>query len=130
VKTATFNVDGINARLSVFLPWLEEARPDVVCLQELKAPDVRFPIREIERAGYRATWHGQKSWNGVAIISRGREPIETRGGLPGDSDDSQSRYIEAAIDGMVITCLYLPNGNPAPGPKVDSKLRWFQRLSK
>ncbi len=129
MKIATFNVNGINGRLSVLLRWLEEARPDVVCLQELKAPDERFPIGEIEKAGYGAIWHGQKSWNGVAIISRGRDPIETRRDLPGDSDDGQSRYIEAAIDGILIACLYLPNGNPAPGSKFDYKLRWFQRLT-
>jgi exodeoxyribonuclease-3 len=129
MKIATFNVNGINGRLSVLLRWLEEARPDVVCLQELKAPAGRFPIREIEKVGYGAIWHGQKSWNGVAILARGAEPIETRRGLPGDLEDSQSRYIEAVIDGMVIACLYLPNGNPAPGSKFDYKLRWFQRLT-
>jgi exodeoxyribonuclease-3 len=129
MKIATFNVNGINGRLSVLLRWLEEARPDVVCLQELKAPAGRFPIREIEKAGYGAIWHGQKSWNGVAILARGTEPIETRRGLPGDPEDSQSRYIEAVIDGMVIACLYLPNGNPAPGSKFDYKLRRFQRLT-
>lgn len=124
MKISTFNVNGINGRLSVLLRWLEEARTDVVCLQELKAPDIRFPVGEIEKAGYGAIWHGQKSRNGVAIISRGGEPIETRRGLPDDPDDSESRYIEAAIDEMVIACLYLPNGNPAPGPKFDYKLRW------
>lgn len=129
MKIATFNVNGINGRLPVLLRWLEEARPDVACLQELKAPDGRFPIHEIETAGYGAIWRGQKSWNGVAIIARGRQPIETRRGLPGDADDSQSRYIEAAIEGMVIACLYVPNGNPAPGPKFDYKLRWFQQLT-
>jgi exodeoxyribonuclease-3 len=129
MKIATFNVNGVNGRLPVLLRWLEEARPDVVCLQELKAPDERFPIREIEKAGYGAIWHGQKSWNGVAILSRGRAPVETRRGLPGDPDDSQSRYIEAAVDGVIIACLYLPNGNPAPGPKFDFKLRWFKRLT-
>jgi exodeoxyribonuclease III len=116
IKIATFNVNGINGRLAVLLSWLEEARPDVVCLQELKAPDERFPIQAIEKAGYHAIWHGQKSWNGVAILSRGGLPIETRRGLPGDADDLQSRYIEAAVDGMIVACLYLPNGNPAPGP--------------
>lgn len=129
MKIATFNVNGINGRLSVLLRWLEQARPDVVCLQELKAPDIRFPIGEIEKAGYGAIWHGQKSWNGVAILAQGREPIETRRGLPGDPDDTHSRYIGAAIDGIVIACLYLPNGNPAPGPKFEYKLRWFQRLT-
>ncbi|SCW93705.1 exodeoxyribonuclease III [Ancylobacter rudongensis] len=129
MKIATFNVNGINGRLAVLLRWLEEARPDVVCLQELKAPDARFPIRAIEQAGYGAVWHGQKSWNGVAILARGREPIETRRGLPGDPEDEQARYIEAAVEGLLIGCLYLPNGNPAPGAKFDAKLRWFTRLT-
>lgn len=128
VKLATYNVNGINGRLDVLLQWLTEAQPDVVCLQELKAPEDKFPRREIERAGYGAIWHGQKSWNGVAILARDQEPRETRRGLPGDPDDSHSRYIEAAIDGIVVGCLYLPNGNPAPGPKFDYKLRWFERL--
>jgi exodeoxyribonuclease-3 len=129
VKVATFNINGINGRLPVLLHWLDKAQPDIVCLQELKAPDQRFPDRAIEKAGYGAIWHGQKSWNGVAILSRGREVIETRRGLPGGMEDSQSRYIEAAVDGMLIGCLYLPNGNPVPGPKFDYKLRWFQRLT-
>jgi len=129
MKVATFNVNGVNGRLSVLLRWLGEAKPDVVCLQELKAPSERFPYREIEQAGYGAVWHGQKSWNGVAILARGIEPIETRRGLPGDEDDSHSRYIEAAVGGMLVGCLYLPNGNPAPGPKFDYKLRWFDRLT-
>jgi exodeoxyribonuclease-3 len=130
MKVATFNVNGINGRLMLLLSWLEEARPDVVCVQELKAPGERFPIAEIEKAGYGAIWQGQKSWNGVAIIARGRKPVETRRGLSGDPDDEQSRYIEAAIDGIIIGCLYLPNGNPAPGPKFNYKLRWFQRLAR
>jgi exodeoxyribonuclease-3 len=129
MKVATFNINGINGRLSVLLRWLEEAQPDVVCLQELKAPDGRFPIAAMEKAGYGAIWLGQKSWNGVAILARGAEPIATRRGLPGDIEDSQSRYIEAAVEGMIIACLYLPNGNPAPGPKFDYKLRWLQRLT-
>ena len=129
MKIATFNVNGVNGRLPVLLRWLEEARPDVVCLQELKAADIRFPVRAIEQAGYGAIWHGQKSWNGVAILARGREPIETRRGLPGEAEDTQARYIEAAVEGMVIACLYMPNGNPAPGPKFDYKLRWFARLA-
>ena len=107
---------------------MRDASPDIVCLQELKAPDARFPVKEIESAGYGAIWHGQKSWNGVAILARGREPILTRKGLPGDSD-IHSRYIEAAVEGMVIGCLYLPNGNPSPGPKYDYKLEWFKRLT-
>lgn len=130
MKVATFNVNGINGRLMLLLRWLDEARPDIVCVQELKAPSERFPITEIEKAGYGAVWQGQKSWNGVAIIARGRKPVETRRGLSGDPDDEQSRYIEAAIDGIIIGCLYLPNGNPAPGPKFNYKLRWFQRLTR
>jgi exodeoxyribonuclease-3 len=128
VKIATFNVNGINGRLEILLRWLDERQPDVVCLQELKAPDAKFPHRELERAGYGAVWQGQKSWNGVAILARDADPILTRRGLPGDPDDQQSRYIEAVVDGIVIGCLYLPNGNPTPGPKFDYKLRWFERL--
>lgn len=128
MKIATFNINGINGRLPVLLRWLEEAEPDVVCLQELKAPDDRFPVRAVDKAGYGAVWHGQKSWNGVAILARGTDPIETRRGLPGDPDDSHSRYIEAAARGVLIGCLYMPNGNPAPGPKFEYKLRWFERL--
>jgi exodeoxyribonuclease-3 len=129
VKIATFNVNGANGRLPVLLRWLAEAEPDVVCLQELKAPPEKFPHAAIQAAGYGAIWHGQKSWNGVAILARGAEPIETRRGLPSDSDDAQSRYIEAAVNGVLIGCIYLPNGNPAPGPKFDYKLRWFERLT-
>ncbi|EHK78012.1 exodeoxyribonuclease III Xth [Sinorhizobium meliloti CCNWSX0020] len=129
MKIATYNVNGVNGRLDVLLRWLEEASPDVVCLQELKAPDPKFPVKAIEAAGYGAIWHGQKSWNGVAILARDREPTLTRKGLPGDPDDTHSRYIEAAIDGMVIGCLYLPNGNPYPGPKFEYKLAWFDRLT-
>ncbi|MER2537471.1 MAG: exodeoxyribonuclease III [Rhizobiaceae bacterium] len=129
MKLATFNINGINGRLPVLLRWLEEAAPDAVCLQELKAPDGRFPLTSIEKAGYGAIWHGQKSWNGVAILARGAEPVETRRGLAGDPEDAHSRYIEAAVRGILIGCLYLPNGNPAPGPKFDYKLRWFERLA-
>jgi exodeoxyribonuclease III len=129
MKIATFNVNGVNGRLPVLLAWLKGAAPDVVCLQELKAPDEKFPADAIRAAGYGAIWNGQKSWNGVAILARGVEPVETRRGLPGDPDDAQSRYIEAAIGGMIIGCLYLPNGNPAPGPKFEYKLRWFERLA-
>jgi exodeoxyribonuclease III len=129
VKVATFNINGIIRRLPVLLRWLTEARPDVVCLQELKAPNEKFPRDALEDAGYGALWHGQKSWNGVAILARDAQPIETRRGLPGDPDDRQSRYIEAAVKGVLIGCLYLPNGNPAPGPKFDYKLRWFDRLA-
>ncbi len=129
MRIATYNVNGINGRLGNLLGWLEEAAPDIVCLQELKAPDEKFPIPALYAAGYGAVWHGQKSWNGVAILARGAEPVETRRGLPGDPDDTHSRYIEAAIGGLVVGCLYLPNGNPAPGPKFDYKLRWFERLT-
>lgn len=128
MKIATYNVNGINGRLPVLLRWLDESRPDVACLQELKAPEERFPRAALEAAGYGAIWSGQKSWNGVAILRRGGEPVETRRGLPGDPDDQQSRYIEAAIEGVVVGCLYLPNGNPAPGPKFDYKLGWLERL--
>lgn len=128
LKIATYNVNGINGRLEILLRWLEEDTPDIVCLQELKTPDERFPGRELDRLGYGAVWHGQKSWNGVAILARGTMPILTRRGLPGDPDDTHSRYIEAAINGLLIGCLYLPNGNPAPGPKFDYKLAWFRRL--
>lgn len=130
MKFATYNVNGINGRLPVLLRWLEQAAPDVVCLQELKAPDEKFPAAAIDKAGYRAIWHGQKSWNGVAILARAREIEESRRGLPGDPDDLHSRYLEATIDGFRIGCLYLPNGNPAPGPKFDYKLQWFARLAR
>lgn len=126
MKIATYNVNGINGRLPVLLRWLEQARPDIVCLQELKAPDDRFPIEPIKELGYEAVWHGQKSWNGVAILSRVGDIHETRHGLPDDPDPSQSRYLEAAVAGMIIGCLYLPNGNPRPGPKFDYKLQWLQ----
>jgi exodeoxyribonuclease-3 len=129
MKIATFNVNGVNGRLSVLLRWLAEAEPDVVCLQELKAPQEKFPEAAIRNAGYGAIWHGQKSWNGVAILARGAEPAEIRRGLPDDPDDTHSRYIEAAVHGLVVGCLYLPNGNPAPGPRFDYKLRWFERLN-
>ena len=128
MKIATYNVNGVNGRLPVLLRWLDESRPDVVCLQELKAPDEKFPAAAIEDAGYHAIWHGQKSWNGVAILSRVGPPVETRRGLPGDPDDLHSRYIEAAVNGVLIAGLYLPNGNPRPGPKFDYKLLWFDRL--
>lgn len=128
MKIATFNVNGINARLNVLLRWLDETKPDVACLQELKAPDEKFPETAIRKGGYGAIWHGQKSWNGVAILTRGRNPVERRRSLPADDDDTHSRYIEATVDGIVVGCLYLPNGNPAPGPKFEYKLRWFERL--
>ena len=128
MRIATFNVNGVNGRLPVLLRWLGAARPDVVCLQELKSQHDNFPLAAIEAAGYGAVWQGQKSWNGVAILARGGTPHETRRGLPGDPDDAQSRYIEAAVRGVLVGCLYLPNGNPAPGPKFAYKLAWFQRL--
>lgn len=121
-------MNGINGRLPALLAWLERVRPDIVCLQELKAPDDRFPEGAIAQAGYGAIWHGQPRWNGVAILARGAVPVETRRGLPGDPDDSHSRYIEAAVNGLLIGCLYLPNGNPRPGPKFDYKLAWLDRL--
>ena len=129
MKIATYNVNGVNGRLPVLLRWLEESKPDVVCLQELKAPQEKFPEAAINDAGYHAIWHGQKSWNGVAILSRNEQPKEIRRALPGDPEDSHSRYIEANVKGLVIGCLYLPNGNPAPGPKFDYKLQWFKRLT-
>lgn len=129
MKIATYNVNGVNGRLPVLLRWLSESSPDVVCLQELKAPQEKFPLDAIREAGYHAIWHGQKSWNGVAVLSRGQEPAEVRRVLPGDPDDVNSRYLEATVNGILICCLYLPNGNPAPGPKFEYKLRWFQRLA-
>ena len=128
MKIATYNVNGINGRLPVLLRWLHEAEPDIVCLQELKAPDEKFPQAALKKLGYHAIWHGQKAWNGVGILAKAAKPIETRRGLPGDPSDVHSRYIEAAIGGIVIGCLYLPNGNPAPGPKFSYKLGWFERL--
>jgi exodeoxyribonuclease-3 len=128
MKIATFNVNGINARLPRLIEWLDEAKPDIVCLQELKADDAKFPEGAIRDAGYGVVWHGQKGFNGVAILARGRDPVETRRGLPDDPDPSHSRYIEAAIDGVIVGSIYLPNGNPMPGPKFDYKLAWFDRL--
>lgn len=128
MKVATYNVNGVNGRLPVLLRWLAETQPDIACLQELKAPDERFPAQAIRDLGYDAIWHGQKSWNGVAILSRIGAIHETRRGLPGEPDDLHSRYIEAAVGGIIIAGLYLPNGNPRPGPKFDYKLRWFDRL--
>ena len=128
MKIATFNINGMTARGPALLRWLEESRPDVACLQELKTPHEKFPEQAIREAGYGVIWHGQKSWNGVAILARGTEPIERRRALPGDPEDLHSRYIEATVNGIVVGCLYLPNGNPAPGPKFDYKLRWLDRL--
>lgn len=129
MRIATYNVNGVNGRLPVLLRWLEETAPDVVCLQELKAPEEKFPEAAIRDAGYSAIWLGQKSWNGVAILAREHEIHETRRGLPGDPDPLQSRYIEAAVNGVLVGGLYLPNGNPAPGPKFDYKLRWFEAMT-
>ena len=129
MKIATYNINGIGARLPVLVRWLEQTTPDVVCLQELKAPQERFPHAALHDAGYEAIWHGQKSWNGVAILSRIGLPEERRRALPGDPEDLHSRYIEAEVGGIVVGCLYLPNGNPAPGPKFDYKLKWFERLT-
>lgn len=128
MKIATYNVNGVNGHLPVLLRWLKETEPDIACLQELKAPQEKFPEAAILEAGYKAVWHGQKSWNGVAILSRIGEIEELSRGLPGDPEDIQSRYIQAKINGVVVGCLYLPNGNPAPGPKFDYKLEWFKRF--
>ncbi len=128
MKIATYNVNGIKSRLPRLLEWLEREQPDVACLQELKALDASFPHAELRQAGYHALWKGQRSWNGVAILARGREPVEIRRELPGDPADDHSRYLEAAVDGIVVACLYLPNGNPQPGPKFDYKLAWFDRF--
>jgi exodeoxyribonuclease-3 len=128
MRIATFNVNGVNGRLAGLLQWLKETAPDVACLQELKAPDERFPAAAIEQAGYGALWHGQKSWNGVAILAKGCQPVETQRGLPGDPNDSQSRYVEAAVDGVLIGCLYLPNGNPVGTAKFAYKLAWMERF--
>jgi exodeoxyribonuclease-3 len=129
MKIATYNVNGVNGRLPVLLRWLAESQPDVVCLQELKAPQEKFPEQAILDAGYNAIWHGQKSWNGVAILARNAELQEVRRALPGDEEDLHSRYIEAIVNGMLVACLYLPNGNPAPGPKLEYKMKWFERLT-
>jgi exodeoxyribonuclease-3 len=130
MKIATFNINNINRRLPNLLRWLRAAKPDVVCLQELKAADNELPRVAIEKAGYHAVWRGQKTWNGVAILSRKAEPVLIRDALPGDRSDHEARYIEAAISGIIIACLYLPNGNPQPGPKFDTKLDWFARLKR
>jgi exodeoxyribonuclease-3 len=128
VRIATFNVNGIKSRLPNLLEWLGREQPEVACLQELKALDGAFPVAELRDAGYQCLWKGQRSWNGVAILSRDAEPVEIRRELPGDPADEQSRYLEAAVQGVVVACLYLPNGNPQPGPKFDYKLAWFERL--
>lgn len=128
LKIATFNVNGIGARLPNLLQWLDREQPDIVCLQELKAPDKAFPASDLEAAGYGAVHLGQTSWNGVAILARDSEPLLIQKGLPGEEADTQARYIEAAAHGVIVACLYLPNGNPQPGPKFDYKLRWFEHL--
>ncbi len=128
MRIATYNVNGIKSRLPVLLRWLEETKPDIVCLQELKAPQDNFPLFDIQAAGYNAVWHGQKSWNGVAIITRNTEPKEIRHILPGDPEDVHSRYIEAITGDIIVGCLYLPNGNPVDTPKFEYKLKWFERL--
>jgi exodeoxyribonuclease-3 len=129
MKIATYNVNGINGRLPRLLEWLEEAQPDVACLQELKTSNETFPVAAIREAGYGAIWTGQKSFNGVAILARGATPVERCRDLPGNVDDTHSRYLEAEVDGLVIASLYLPNGNPQPGPKFDYKLAWFERFN-
>jgi len=128
MRIATYNVNSINARLPILLRWLGETSPDIVCLQELKAPQEKFPESAIRELGYGVIWHGQKSWNGVAILAKGTDPVEVTRALPGDPDDLHSRYLEATAHGLTVGCLYLPNGNPAPGPKFDYKLRWLERL--
>src|SRR5262245_60641047 len=130
MKIATYNINNINRRLQNLLDWLRAAKPDVVSLQELKASDREFPRTAIEKAGYGAVWHGERTWNGVAILARGTEPLVTRSELPGDPSDKQARYIEAAVNGVLVTSLYAPNGNPQPGPKFTYKLKWMERLAK
>jgi exodeoxyribonuclease III len=128
MKIATFNINNINRRLPNLLRWLRAAKPDIVCLQELKSTDAEFPLSAIDKAGYGAVWRGQKTWNGVAILARDAEPVLIRSELPGDRSDAEARYIEAAVRGIIVTSIYLPNGNPQPGPKFDTKLEWFARL--
>ncbi len=130
MKIATFNINNVNKHLPNLLQWLKQSKPDIVCLQELKCEARDFPEAALLKVGYFAVWEGQKSWNGVAILSRRSQPIVTRRRLPGDSADRESRYIEAAVDGLLIGCLYLPNGNPQPGPKFDYKMKWFSRLAR
>ncbi|CZT33865.1 exodeoxyribonuclease III [Rhizobium sp. 9140] len=129
MRVATYNVNGINGRLDILLRWLKESRPDIVCLQELKAPQARFPKKALEKAGYGAVWHGQKAWNGVAILARDAVPVLTRRGIPDRTDEDESRYIEAIAGGVIVGCLYAPNGNPYPGPKFTRKLDWFKSLT-
>jgi exodeoxyribonuclease-3 len=128
LRIATYNVNGVNGRLPRLLEWLDETRPDIVCLQEIKTSDPKFPVKALENAGYGAVWHGQPSHHGVAILAKGETPREIRRGLPGDAADTQARYLEAEVKGLVVASVYLPNGNPQPGPKFDFKLAWFERL--
>lgn len=130
MKIASYNVNGINGRLPVLIRWLQESRPDVACLQELKCPDEKFPEHALLDIGYKAVWHGQKSWNGVAILAKNNLDLkEVKKGLAGDPLDEQSRYIQALVKGILVVCVYFPNGNPAPGPKFDYKMKWFKRLN-
>ena len=128
MKIVTYNINGIKARLPRLLEYLAEQQPDVVCLQELKTSDETFPEADIRAAGYGAVWHGQKSWNGVAVLAKGQDPIERQRGLAGETEDDHSRYLECEVGGLVVASIYLPNGNPQPGPKFDYKLRWMERL--
>lgn len=128
IKVASFNINGIKARLPRLLEWLEETRPSVACLQEIKTQDEGFPFTEFEKIGYHAIWHGQKGFNGVAILADGVKPVEAHRGLAGDPEDEHARYLEADVYGLRVVCIYLPNGNPQPGPKFDYKLRWMERL--
>jgi exodeoxyribonuclease-3 len=128
VRIATYNVNGVNGRLRRLLEWLRETTPDIVCLQELKTDDTKFPAKALAEAGYEAVWHGQRSHHGVAILAKGEAPRELRRGLPGDLEDKESRYLEARVMGLVVASVYLPNGNPQPGPRFDYKLAWFERL--
>ncbi|MBW8784448.1 MAG: exodeoxyribonuclease III [Novosphingobium sp.] len=128
MRIASFNINGIKARLPRLLEWLDETRPTIACLQEIKTQDEAFPATEFEKLGYQAIWHGQKGFNGVAILAAGECPKEVRRGLPGDPDDEHARYIEAETHGVRVACIYLPNGNPQPGPKFEYKLRWMERL--
>jgi exodeoxyribonuclease-3 len=128
MKVASFNINGIKARLPRLLEWLEETRPSVACLQEIKTQDEGFPAAEFEKIGYHAIWHGQKGFNGVAILANGQKPVEIQRGLAGEPEDEHSRYLEADVFGVRVVCIYLPNGNPQPGPKFDYKLRWMERL--
>ena len=128
MKVATFNINNINKRLDNLLAWLKKEQPDVVSLQELKAEQGAFPREAVRSLGYEAVWEGERSWNGVAILARNQTPLVTRSTLPGDPQDRQARYLEAAVQGILVTSIYLPNGNPQPGPKFNYKLAWFERL--